>query len=87
MVCTRLKPWKMKPISSRSSLVVALALRLSTRRPLSQISPESAVSRQPIMCSRVDLPHPDGPMMATISPGLISTEAPRRASTKLSLPN
>ncbi len=81
MVDTRLKPWKMKPISSRSSLVVARVLRSSTRRPFSQTSPESGSSRQPIMWSIVDLPHPDGPMMATISPAPTFTEAPRSAST------
>ena len=33
-------------------------------------------SRQPMMFIRVDLPDPDGPMMATISPASICSETP-----------
>jgi hypothetical protein len=36
---------------------------------LSQYSPELGVSRQPSRFIRVDLPEPDGPMMATYSLG------------------
>ena len=32
-------------------------------------------------CRRVDFPLPDGPTMATYSPGSIRSEAPRRART------
>ena len=34
-----------------------------------------------MMCIRVDLPEPDGPMMATNSPWSIRSETPRSAST------
>ena len=83
----RLKPWKMKPISSLRRRVSARPRRVSARRPLIQTSPASGVSRQPIMCIIVDLPEPDGPMIATISPGRMCRLAPRSASTKLSLPS
>ncbi len=33
------------------------------------------------MCMSVDLPDPDGPMMATYSPWVIVSETPLRAST------
>ena len=33
------------------------------------------------MCSSVDLPEPDGPMMAVKLPGANATSTPRRAST------
>ena len=39
------------------------------------------MSRQPMMCIRVDLPEPDGPMIATKSPCATSRSTPRRAST------
>src|SRR5690606_37487405 len=35
-------------------------------------SPAVGLSRRPTMFSNVDLPHPEGPMMATNSPSLIS---------------
>ena len=41
----------------------------------------SGVSRQPRMCMRVDLPEPEGPMMATYSPWLIDRLTPRNAAT------
>ncbi len=46
-----------------------------------QTSPASGESRQPAMCMSVDLPLPDGPMIAAISPRRMSSVAPRRAST------
>ncbi len=33
------------------------------------------------MCISVDLPEPDGPMIATYSPERMDSEMPRRAST------
>ncbi len=38
-------------------------------------------SRQPMMCIRVDLPEPDGPMIATYSPPSMRSEMPRTAVT------
>ena len=36
------------------------------------------------MFIRVDLPEPDGPMIATSSPRLISSDTPRNAGTVMS---
>src|SRR5919205_306611 len=49
--------------------------------PLSQYSPWLGVSRQPIRFINVDLPEPDGPMIAMYSPRGISNDTPCRACT------
>src|SRR5690242_20309840 len=49
--------------------------------PLSQYWPCVGVSRQPIRFINVDLPEPDGPMMAMYSPRGISNETPCSACT------
>src|SRR5688572_7891532 len=46
---------------------------------LSRYEPFDGVSRQPIRFISVDLPDPDGPMIATYSPRSISIDTPRRA--------
>ena len=43
--------------------------------------PELGTSRQPMMFISVDLPEPDGPMIATYSLSAIVSETPRRART------
>src|SRR5271155_3413856 len=59
----------MKPIfSARTRFNSALEM-LATFSPSSQISPEVGRSRQPIRLTRVDLPEPDGPIIAIHSPG------------------
>ncbi len=52
-----------------------------TRNPLSQYSPWVGVSRQPMRFIIVDLPDPEGPMMATNSPFRMVRSTPRRACT------
>src|SRR5256886_17627659 len=52
-----------------------------TSLPASQYFPELGESRQPIKFISVDLPDPDGPMMATYSPCRTSTSTPRSACT------
>src|SRR6476646_4799811 len=52
-----------------------------TRAPLSQYSPSFGVSRQPMTFIRVDLPDPDGPMIATYSLRAIARSTPRSART------
>ena len=49
--------------------------------PLNQYSPVQAVSCMPRMWSSDDLPAPDGPMIDTNSPALMSSET--RRSTKV----
>src|SRR5688572_32153158 len=41
--------------------------------PISTYSPDQALSWRPRMCRSVDLPAPDGPMIDTNSPGLMSS--------------
>src|SRR5260370_17312272 len=55
--------------------------RSLTNRPASQYLPELGESRHPIKFISVDLPEPDGPMIATYSPLRISTSTPRSACT------
>ena len=55
-----------------------------TSTPFSQYSPAVGESRQPMMCISVDLPEPDGPVIATHSPLAISSETPPSAWTSAS---
>src|ERR1700737_74588 len=55
--------------------------RSLTSRPASQYLPELGESRHPIRFINVDLPEPDGPMIATYSPRRISRVTPRSACT------
>src|SRR5688572_4515958 len=52
--------------------------------PSTTTSPSSGRSSRPAMCSRVDLPLPDWPTNATISPGCRSTDTPRSTSRRRS---
>src|SRR5688500_17900417 len=45
-----------------------------------RIDPSKPPSRRPTACSSVDLPEPDGPSRATISPGWTSRSTPRSTS-------
>ena len=78
---SRLKNWKMKPMWSRRSCVSAVSLEPGDvdagdrdRRP------RSGRSRPARMCISVDLPEPDGPMIAVSWPCAMSSETPRSAS-------
>ncbi len=76
---SRLNVWNTKPISllrmrANSSSFISL-----TSRPLIKYWPLLGVSRQPIRFIIVDLPEPEGPMIATYSPRWISNETPRNA--------
>ena len=61
----------------------AASLMPLTFSPARRYSPELGVSRQPRMCIRVDLPEPDGPMMATYSPAEMDRLTPRSAATAM----
>ena len=50
-------------------------------RPSMATAPASGRSRPPTRCSRVDLPEPDGPMIATNSPAAIDRSTSRSAWT------
>jgi len=51
---------------ARTRFKSAPALKAATFSPSSQISPEVGRSRQPIRFTRVLLPEPEGPIIATI---------------------
>ena len=58
--------------------------RLETFLPSSRYCPLVGVSRQPSICMSVDLPDPDGPMIATNSPSFITNDAFLRATVSMS---
>src|SRR5690349_5837278 len=62
--------WRRNSVRSPSDRVLATLPPIRT-------SPPSARSSNPAMCSRVDLPAPDGPTSATNSPPRTFREAPR----------
>ena len=69
-VGSRLNDWKMKPILSRRNNVSALSLSWVISVSPRGTSPDVGRSRPASTCSSVDLPEPEGPMMAVNSPGL-----------------
>ena len=64
----RLNAWKIKPMFLRRKMVRAFSFMAKVFFSLMKTSPEVGVSRAPIMFSRVLLPEPDSPTMATNSP-------------------
>src|SRR6185503_18973615 len=64
------KSWKMKVISFNVS---------AAGTPRSTTSPAVALRMPPAIPSNVDLPHPDGPRIATISPSCACNETPSSA--------
>ena len=80
----RLKDWKTNPTRSRRSLVRSLSP--SVVRSVSPMNtwPEVAESRPARQCISVDLPDPDGPMIAVNRPGSTDTETESSATTRVS---
>ena len=74
----------MKPIRSRRSRVSSVSRRIEILRPPTKTAPEVAVSRPDRMCIMVDLPEPDGPMMAVNSASPKSTVTSSSARTSVS---
>ncbi len=81
---SRLNDWKTNPIRSRRTLVSTLSDCLVRSLPPSSTCPEVAVSRPARQCMSVDLPDPDGPMMAVNRPRSKPTVTPSRARTAVS---
>ena len=81
MVGRRLKRWKTKPMRARRILVRSASERREKSVPSMVTEPLVAGVRPPRMWKRVDLPEPEGPTMATNSPGQISKLTLRSAST------
>ena len=80
----RLKNWKMKPSLSRRSLVRSPSSRPVISVPSSITEPAVGRSSPARMCISVDLPEPDGPMIAEKRPRSNSVVTPARASTAAS---
>ncbi len=83
-VGSRLKAWKMKPILSRRSWVRCLSLRVDSSVSPIRTEPEEKESRPATQCMSVDLPEPEGPMMAVNSPCRKSTVTWSSATTWVS---
>ncbi len=62
---SRLNCWKTKPIRWLRTSASSASLMSLTSVPASSYRPCVGLSRQPRMCISVDLPEPDGPMIAT----------------------
>ena len=83
-VGTRLKAWKMKPMCSRRNSVRALSFRPKSSVPPIRMEVAgfgSGVSRVAMVCISVDLPEPEGPIIAVNLPCSKSTETLLRAWT------
>src|SRR5580658_10222030 len=76
---SRLKVWNTKPISLLRMRASSSSSSSLTSWLLSQYLPLVGVSRQPIRFISVDLPDPDGPMMATYSPRFMVMSTPETA--------
>jgi hypothetical protein len=62
---SRKKRWKTNPMCSSRRRLRARSFMTDTSRPSKSSRPDDGVSTQPSMWSSVDLPQPDGPLMAT----------------------
>lgn len=80
----RLYAWKTNPIRPRLSRVnLAIAQGAEFSAP-SQTWPLLGVLRPARQCIKLDLPDPDGPMIAVNAPRAKSTETPERAVADVS---
>ncbi len=80
----RLNVWNTKPTYLHRMSASALSLSRDTSWRFRKYSPAVGRSRQPITFMKVDLPEPEGPMIATNSPGSTFTSTPCNAWTTVS---
>ena len=80
----RLKNWKTKPSLSRRSIVSSSSDSRVISTPSIQTEPPVGRSSPARMCMSVDLPEPDGPMIAVKRPRSNPSVTPSRASTAAS---
>ena len=83
-VGTRLNAWKMKPRLSRRSRVSRLSSRADRSTSPMNTEPEVAVSSPAMQCISVDLPDPDGPMIAVNWPRSNAHDTASSATTRVS---
>ncbi len=81
---SRLNDWKMKPILSRRSSVSFLSSSEAISTPSMTTEPLVGRSRPARQCISVDLPEPDGPMIAAYRPAAKPTVTPASAFTAAS---
>ena len=72
MSSSRLKNWKIIPTCRRRNRAAPASLSMSTRSSPTRTAPLVGRSIPAMRLSRVDLPLPDGPMIATASPAATS---------------
>ena len=75
----RLKSWNTNPKVRRRSAATPAGAIVDSHLPSTITSPLVGVVRPPAMVSRVDLPDPDAPMIATSSPACTSRSTPDSA--------
>ena len=80
---SRLKLWKMNPMSRRRSNVSWLSFMRVRSSPLNMMCPPVAQSSPANVCINVDLPEPEGPIIAVNFPFSKATLTPRNACTVL----
>ena len=80
-VGTRLKAWNTKPTRSRRRRVRAVSSSPVISVPPIRTEPEVGASNPARQCMSVDLPDPEGPMIAVNAPEAKYTSTPRRACT------
>jgi hypothetical protein len=73
--------WKTNPIRLARSADNCRSLSAEISCPSMRTMPADGRSSVPIRCSMVDLPEPDGPTIATISPESIDSDTSRTAVT------
>lgn len=83
-VGSRLNAWKTKPTLSRRSRVSCRSLRPDSSVSPIRVEPALTASRPAMQCISVDLPEPDGPMIAVNRPRSNSTETESSATTRAS---
>ena len=83
-VGTRLKAWKMNPMRSRRRRVSLRSDSLPSSISPMKTLPDVRLSRPAMQCMRVDLPEPDGPMMAVKRAAGKPTVTSSRATTVVS---
>jgi hypothetical protein len=81
---SRLNDWNTKPIRSRRTLVSTRSDCAVRSVPPSSARPDVAVSRPARQCMSVDLPDPDGPMIAVNAARAKPTVTPSSARTAVS---
>ena len=77
-----MKDWKTKPSRVERTCASSSSVSFETSMPSRRYCPDVGRSRHPRMLMSVDLPEPEGPMMARNSPRSTSRLTPRSAGVR-----